>query len=155
MSASPSDSPDLGELFHTAFRGLRRLWAEQLAPYGLTPHQWRALHAVVGHADDAGAAPGVRLKDLAAALRIAPRSATEVVDLLEAQDLVRRRPDPVDRRAVLVDVTQKGARLHAAVRESRRTSSDEYFSRLDAADRRELARLLAGLRSASDDQAPA
>lgn len=41
-------------------------------------------------------APGdpIRLKDLAERLRIAPRSATEVVDQLEVKGLVRRDPDP-------------------------------------------------------------
>ncbi|WP_265739284.1 hypothetical protein [Arthrobacter polaris] len=34
--ASLDETPDLGELFHTAFRGLRRTWSQQLAPWELT-----------------------------------------------------------------------------------------------------------------------
>ena len=44
-------------------------------------------------------------------LHIAPRSTTEVVDALEARDLVRRRADPGDRRATLVEVTEHGAEV--------------------------------------------
>jgi DNA-binding MarR family transcriptional regulator len=41
----------------------------------------------------------MRLSELSEHLHIAPRSATEVVDALESRGLVRRRPDPDDRRA--------------------------------------------------------
>ena len=46
--------------------------------------------------------------DLAAALGIDRPNATVLVDELESQDLVRRRPHPTDRRAKLVEATRKG-----------------------------------------------
>jgi len=152
-------SADLGELFHAAFRGLRRTWAEQLAPWELTPHQWRALQTLVRGcgpgADSAtgaaagsaagSAAAGLRLKDLADRLRIAPRSATEVVDQLESKDLVRRDADPSDRRATLVAATPAGEQLFAEVSAARRDKSMEYFAQLAEPDRAELARILAQL----------
>ncbi|MHA7304513.1 MarR family winged helix-turn-helix transcriptional regulator [Arthrobacter sp. TMN-49] len=161
--ASLDDAPDLGELFHGAFRGLRRTWAEQLAPWELTPHQWRALMTLLRRQHgaqpcDPGPAAGrqaagrqegqeaIRLKDLAERLRIAPRSATEVVDQLEAKGLVRRDPDPTDRRATLLVATEAGVQLFANVSAERRDKSNEFFSRLNAADRAELARLLGQLR---------
>jgi DNA-binding MarR family transcriptional regulator len=49
--------------------------------------------------------------DLAAALGIDPPNATVLVDELESQDLVRRRPHPTDRRAKLVEATRKGKTL--------------------------------------------
>jgi DNA-binding MarR family transcriptional regulator len=51
------------------------------------------------------------MRELAAALGIDPPNATVVVDDLEAQGLVRRRPHPTDRRAKLVEVTRKGKAL--------------------------------------------
>ena len=57
----------------------------------------------------AGTAP-MRLSELSDRLHIAPRSATEVVDALEARGLVERRPDPSDRRATLVELTEHGPR---------------------------------------------
>jgi len=49
--------------------------------------------------------------ELAAALGIDPPNATVVVDDLEAQGLVRRRPHPTDGRAKLVEATRKGKDL--------------------------------------------
>jgi DNA-binding MarR family transcriptional regulator len=45
---------------------------------------------------------------LAAALGIDPPNATVLVDDLESQKLVRRRPHPTDRRAKVVEATRKG-----------------------------------------------
>jgi DNA-binding MarR family transcriptional regulator len=148
MHSQPSDSAELGDLFHAAFRGLRRTWAEQLSPWELTPHQWRALMTLMRRGPASSApAPGepMRLKDLAERLRIAPRSATEVVDQLEVKGLVRRDPDPTDRRATLVAATPAGQQLFAKVSAERRGKSSEYFARLSAEDRAELARILGQL----------
>jgi DNA-binding MarR family transcriptional regulator len=49
--------------------------------------------------------------ELAAALGIDPPNATVLVDDLEAQGLVRRRPHPSDRRAKLVEATRRGKAL--------------------------------------------
>ena len=67
---------------------LRRRWRDVLAPWDLSPHQARAL-GVVARRD------GVRLTDLAEALHIAPRSATEVADGLQSVASSSARPIPV------------------------------------------------------------
>jgi DNA-binding MarR family transcriptional regulator len=51
------------------------------------------------------------MSQLAEALGIDRSNATVVVDDLEAQGFVRRRPHPTDRRAKLVEATAKGKRL--------------------------------------------
>jgi DNA-binding MarR family transcriptional regulator len=48
------------------------------------------------------------LRELASTLGIDAPYATVIVDDLEAQELVRRRPHPSDGRAKLVEVTRKG-----------------------------------------------
>ena len=139
MDASHPDhtqQQDLGSLFHAAFRGLRSSWAEQLAPWEITPFQWRALHTL------ARVDGGLRLKDLAERLRIAPRSATEVVDQLESAGLVDRTPDPGDRRAVIVAPTPSGLEIHDAVMSQRKERSEEYFAVLSPAEQDQLAALL-------------
>jgi DNA-binding MarR family transcriptional regulator len=85
----------------------------------------------------------MRLSELSDRLRIAPRSATEVVDALEARGLVQRRPDPGDRRATLVEVTGDGGGVLDAVRG---TEAERVFGRLSRADRSHLARILRKLR---------
>ena len=152
------DGADLGDLMHVVFRRLRRRWSAQLEPLGVTPHQVRALRGVAEGAgggigsgagtraaagsvadDDAG----VRLRDLAERLRIAPRSATDVVDQLESRGLVERAADPADRRAVRIRLTDGGRGLLRRVHEARRTEAADFFAVLAPADRAELARLLA------------
>ncbi|MGP5218310.1 MULTISPECIES: MarR family winged helix-turn-helix transcriptional regulator [Micrococcaceae] len=144
-----ADDPDLGDLFHAAFRGLRRRWTHELAPFELTPHQWRALNMLArgcgpGPPEGSGTTPeaSLRLKQLADLLRIAPRSATEVIDQLETKELVERAPDPLDRRAVLIRLTPDGQELRSRIHQSRREQSTKYFGRLDSGERDELARLL-------------
>lgn len=53
--------------------------------------------------------------DIAAALGQAPRTVTEGIDGLERDGLVRRDPDPDDRRAKRISITEAG---NAAVRAS-------------------------------------
>ena len=88
----------------------------------------------------------MRLSELSEHLHIAPRSTTEVADALEARGLIRRRPDPGDRRATLVEVTEHGASVLDAIRASRGTKAEQVFGRLSAADRAHLARILRQLR---------
>jgi DNA-binding MarR family transcriptional regulator len=133
------DAPaDLGDLLMRAARTLRRRWRDVLAPWDLSPHHARAL-GVVTRRD------GVRLTDLAEALHIAPRSATEVADGLQERGLVERTPDPGDRRAVILRPTDEGRRIRAEIDAARTADSAELFARLPAPERAELARLLQAL----------
>ncbi|WP_323959855.1 MarR family transcriptional regulator [Arthrobacter sp. JZ12] len=141
MVSSP-DSAGLGDLMHAAFRGLRRKWSQQLEPFGITPHQARALRAIAQAAHAPSSAPALRLRELADMLHIAPRSATEVVDVLQENGLVQRAPDPSDRRATLVFLTSDGEELLQQIRRVRQREADEYFSQLTADDQAELKRLL-------------
>ena len=127
----------LGEAFGAVARRLRIAAMAALAAYDVTPSQVRAIRVLAG--EDGG---GVRSKDLAEHLKIAPRSATEVVDALEAKGLVSRSPDPGDRRAVRVALTAKGHALSEEVRRARGAESERLFERLSESDREALARIL-------------
>lgn len=130
--------PDLGTLLHDAFRGLRQSWAAQLAPWDVTPFQWRALRTALENDGAVGLRPG----ELAERLRIAARSATDVVDQLESKGFVTRSPDPRDRRAVIVAATPAGRELHDAILAERRIRSEEFFGPLSPSERDDLAALL-------------
>jgi len=126
----------LTEAFWAVVRRLRDTSQETLAPWDITPAQLRALRMLRRH--------GVmRLSELSDRLRIAPRSATEVVDALEKRGLAGRRPDQGDRRATLVEVTDDGGSVLDAIRGS---EAERVFSRLTPADRSQLARILRKLR---------
>lgn len=84
----------------------------------------------------------LRLSELAARLGIVPRSATSVVDDLEAAGLLERQPDPNDRRATLVDLTRDGRQILTTLREKRREVMATQLSRLTPTDQQTLIQLL-------------
>lgn len=129
----------LSEAFSSVARRLRHVSQETLAPWDITPSHLRALRVLSRQGS-------IRLSELSDQLRIAPRSATEVVDALESRGLVQRRPDPGDRRATLVEVTEHGASVLEAARAARATEAERVFGRLSHADRAHLARILRKLR---------
>jgi DNA-binding MarR family transcriptional regulator len=135
----PDAEESLSEVFWAVARQLREVSQKALSAWDITPSQLRALR-VLGHHG------AKRLSELSDRLHIAPRSATEVVDALEGRDLVRRRPDPGDRRATLVELTEHGAGVLAEIRAVSGTEAERAFGRLGEQDRDDLARILRQLR---------
>jgi DNA-binding MarR family transcriptional regulator len=82
--------------------------------------------------------------DLAASLGIDRPNATVLVDDLEAQGLVRRRPHPTDRRTRMVEATRKGKSLARRANEILSTPP-AALSALSAEDLDALRRVLAGI----------
>jgi DNA-binding MarR family transcriptional regulator len=127
----------LGEAFGEVARRLRAASMAAFAAYDVTPSQVRTIRVL--SALEGG---GVRSSELAQHLRITPRSVTEVVDALEAKGLASRSPDPSDRRATLVSLTDRGRELSEEVRQARGVEAEKLFGRLTATDRADLARIL-------------
>ena len=134
----PATDPDLGDLVMRVARALRRRGAEAMAPWDLAPHQVRALRVVSHH-------EGIRPGELAAHLRVAPRSVTDVVDALEARGLLERHQDPADRRATVLALTASGQGLVDETGAARRADAEAYFARLSERDRATLRRILTRL----------
>jgi DNA-binding MarR family transcriptional regulator len=128
----------LGDLLLRVARTQRRRWRDALAPWDLSPHQARALRVVCEREE-------ARISDLADALHIVPRSATEVADGLQERGLVERTSDPRDRRAVILRPTAAGRRVRADVEAARAADSRRLFGRLSPDDRATLQRLLQSL----------
>lgn len=122
--------------------------AQELAPLGLTFSQGRVLR-MIGRAEQP-----LRIGDIATKLEIVPRSATGMVDSLESAGLAVRRPDPVDRRSVLVQLTPKGRDLLDHMTQARRASAEALFGRLTREQRSQLLGLLAVLNAPADPAAP-
>ncbi len=70
------------------------------------------------------------MKDVAAFLGVTPPSATALIDGLAADGLVARKPDPRDRRGVLLRATPKGRRLVQACFARVSAQVAEMFGRL-------------------------
>jgi DNA-binding MarR family transcriptional regulator len=145
MASTATD--ELTDLLTAAARALRHRWRDQLAPFDIAPHQARALRLIA-------AAGSARPGRIAEELRITARSASDVVDALEARGLVTRHADPSDRRAVVVEPTSEGATLADELFASRRTAGAAFFAPLTAGQQHQLAALLTHLlheNSESDD----
>jgi DNA-binding MarR family transcriptional regulator len=136
---APDDSTDTAEqiaaLLDRIIRGQRRASREGFGE-NVTHGQFRVLRTL-----DNAAQP-IRLSDLAARLGIVPRSATSVVDDLEAAGLLARQPDPHDRRATLVDLTPDGRQILTTLREKRRDVMLSQLARLTTTEQQTLATLL-------------
>jgi DNA-binding MarR family transcriptional regulator len=140
VGEQPEHDELLSESFRSVARQLRQTSLRSLAHWDVTPSQSRALRVLTRHG-------AIRLSGLSEHLRIAPRSTTEVVDDLEAKGLIERRPDPQDRRATLVALTEHGVAVGDAIRSASGTEAERVFDRLSATDRAHLARILRKLRA--------
>jgi DNA-binding MarR family transcriptional regulator len=86
---------------------------------------------------------------LAEALEVVPSSASRLCDRLEATGLVRRVPDPRDRREVRLLLTPAARRMLDELRERRRVALAEVLERMTAAGRQDLVRALAAFDAAA------
>ncbi len=88
------------------------------------------------------------MSELAAALDIDRSNATVLVDHLEAEGLVRRLPDPGDRRTRLVEVTRKGKAMARKAEAILRTPPPALRA-VDEEDLETLARILGDVAAAA------
>jgi len=79
---------------------------------------------------------------LAADFELSPHSITDIVDGLERLGLAERRPDPADRRAKLVAITEAGQAGLDVANATRERLLTQIFGALSEDDRVTLLRLL-------------
>lgn len=102
--------------FRYAFRKLLRSTDEAAAEYGVTPQQHQLLLGVVGFTGDGWATIG----DLAEFLQLRHHSVVGLVDRAVEADLVRREPNPENRREIEVHLTDRGGRIVRALNQRHR-----------------------------------
>ncbi|QAY70892.1 MarR family winged helix-turn-helix transcriptional regulator [Xylanimonas protaetiae] len=135
MTDLRDDAAALVEQVHALTRALRR----EAGAGSLTPGQARLLRVL--HR----AGGPLRAVDLANALEIAPRSVTTKVDQAEADGHVRRLPDPHDRRARLIELTDAGRAVLHEQWLVRQPGAAARLARLAPGERAELLRLLGAI----------
>jgi DNA-binding MarR family transcriptional regulator len=79
-------------------------------------------------------------------LGVTRRNVTALVDALEEEGQVRRKPHPTDRRATVIEMTDRGELTMDQVYDEHRIAVAELFADLDEEDRGELTRMLGVLR---------
>ncbi|TPV96065.1 MAG: MarR family transcriptional regulator [Myxococcales bacterium FL481] len=87
-------------------QALLRVLAEQMSQGGLTPPRYRILTLLAFQFPE-----GATVQTLAQALGIRPPTMTTHLNGLETGGLLRRNPDPANRRSTVVRLTPKGQRL--------------------------------------------
>ena len=86
---------------------------------------------------------------LAEALDVVPSSASRLCDRLEATGLLRRVPDPRDRREVRLLLTAAATKLLEELRERRRAALAGVLERMSPANRNDLVRAMAAFAAAT------
>ncbi|MGH3925473.1 MAG: MarR family winged helix-turn-helix transcriptional regulator [Pseudonocardiaceae bacterium] len=100
---------------------------ERLAERGLTPARAEVLFVLNQHG-------AMVQRELSDALRCTPRHVTALIDALEAQGWVARRPHPTDRRATLVALTEKGTAAAGRMQSERQDAAQSLFGDLPATE---------------------
>jgi DNA-binding MarR family transcriptional regulator len=85
-------------------RRMKRAQKATLREHNLTPEEWGVMTTLRLGKDACRSSPG----DLASDLELSSGAMTSRLDRLEQAGLVRRLPDPEDRRGVVVELTNKG-----------------------------------------------
>lgn len=116
--------------FREALRGFLGFVEEGARAAGLTPQQHQLLLAIKGRPGRDWATVG----ELASVLHLRHHTAVGLVDRCQRAGLVRRTPDPADRRQVRVALTRRG---------------DAILARLSTRNRGELATLRRALRASA------
>jgi DNA-binding MarR family transcriptional regulator len=120
-------------LIGDAERRLTRRLSTLLSQHDCTVERWRAL-SLLAHGESH------RMSELAEFTQLPPASLTRLIDGMVADNLVHRKPDPRDRRGILVHLTERGLALQAQLSA---LIADERL--LGDVDERELAALLDSL----------
>jgi DNA-binding MarR family transcriptional regulator len=132
----------------TLAKRLKRSMVETLAEHGLKHEEW----SVIAILRKAGEPYRASAGHLAQHAEISSGAMTNRLDRLEASGLVRRVPDPNDRRGVLVELTPKGLDAWVTTVHVQGGKEQLITSVLDDAEREQLHRLLRRLtRSTSSD----
>ena len=117
---------------------LMRTFDETLAEFGLNHGEW----SVLGYLRRTGAPHRRSPGELAEQAGLSSGAMTSRLDKLEAAGLVRRLPDPNDRRALRVELTQVGHETWERSANAQAVKEALVTSALDADEREQLNNLL-------------
>ena len=130
-----TDPQELARLFGQFGKAFGRRMCEVMGRAGTTPARARLLGALNFFGS-------CKMGEIGARLGVTPRNVTKLVDALEAEGLVQRKPHPHDRRATLLSLTDRGAAVCRESLQANHAAAARLFEQLAPRDRRQLARLL-------------
>lgn len=122
---------ELADRLNSAAIHLLRQVRVQDSATGIAPARLSALSVLVF-----GGA--MSLNNLAKAEQVRPPTMSRIVDALESAGLVRRTVNPQDRRAVVLEATEKGAAILWQGRKRRVKFLAKHLSRLSEQERKQI-----------------
>lgn len=129
----------IGFLLAKAYQRACAIFKEEFSDYDLTPQQFGLL-AFLWQKD------GLSQTVLSERSQIDRTTMGGLIDRLEKEGLVERRPHPEDRRAYSICLTQTGKSLEAELSPLAEKAAERIFGKLSDADRDTLQKLLEKLR---------
>jgi len=115
---------------------------------GLTRAQCRTLARIARH-------EGINQAGLADLLEVRPMTLVRQIDRMEQAGWIERRPDPADRRARLLFLTDKARPILGRIRAVANETRDEALALLSPAERAELIALLTRVHATLSERVPA
>ncbi len=135
-------SEQVGERYLAVHHRMFRAVNDEMAGCGLSMARAKVLRRLCEQGP-------TRQSVLAADFALSPHSITDIVDGLERLGMAERRPDPVDRRAKLVAITDAGRTALDVANATWERLLTQIFGSLSEADRETLLRLLGRLDEAA------
>jgi DNA-binding MarR family transcriptional regulator len=129
------DEGHFGYILSDAARLMRTVFDRRVRALGLTRGQWLVLTRLHRR-------PGASQTELADMLEVEKASAGRMVDRMERNGWVARRPDAADRRINRIYLTREAERVHARMWVIAQATVDDALAGLAARERAELTRLL-------------
>lgn len=116
-----------------------RFWGQKVSGLGLTATQAMVMRFLLDRDE-------LTSSDLGSRTELDSATMTGILDRLEAAGLIERRPNPSDRRAILVHLTPKGRKTGEELAILMKESNREFMQSFGAEDENSLRTLLGKIR---------
>ncbi|WP_421998874.1 MarR family winged helix-turn-helix transcriptional regulator [Reyranella sp.] len=134
--SGPEDDGYIGYMLSDVARLIRTVFDRRVRDIGLTRAQWLVLTRLYRR-------PGASQTELADMLEIDRASAGRMIDRMEKNGWVERRPDGGDRRINRLHLTAEARKVHAAMWAIAEATVDDALSPLSATERVQFTSLTA------------
>jgi DNA-binding MarR family transcriptional regulator len=140
MAESTNTLESCGFMVHDVARLMRRNFNRRVQDLQMTQAQWRTI-AILSRK------PGISQKALADILEIQPISAARLLDRLQAAEWIERRPDPDDRRAVQLHLTDKADPITKKIRAKAAETYKQAMTGISEEDQQKFFDVLTRMRA--------
>lgn len=130
----------LGLLIADVARMQRTVFDRRVRRLGFTRSQWLVLRRL-------GLQPGASQSELADLLEVEKASAGRLIDRLEVNGWVERRPDESDRRINRIYMTKRGQSVHDTIGPIAEGMMEDELSCLTKTERKQLTNLMMNVKS--------